>query len=82
MSSLASLETREMTFWNVETIGMTLGGRWIVPPETIGAAGIAARGVGTDSRAIVPGQVFIALRGEKFDGHDYLEQAAAGQHCS
>ena len=30
--------------------------------------------VGTDSRAIVPGQLFVALRGERFDGHDYIEQ--------
>jgi UDP-N-acetylmuramoyl-tripeptide--D-alanyl-D-alanine ligase len=33
--------------------------------------------VGTDSRAIRPGQLFVALRGENFDGHDYLAQAAA-----
>ena len=30
--------------------------------------------VGTDSRAAVPGQLFVALRGERFDGHDYVEQ--------
>lgn len=38
--------------------------------------------VGTDSRAVRPGQLFIALKGEHFDGHDYakqaLEQGAAG----
>ena len=31
--------------------------------------------VGTDSRAIVPGQCFVALRGERFDGHDYVGAA-------
>jgi len=31
--------------------------------------------VGTDSRNIVPGQLFIALRGERFDGHAYVLQA-------
>ena len=30
--------------------------------------------VGTDSRAAVPDQLFVALRGERFDGHDYIEQ--------
>ncbi|WP_050417323.1 UDP-N-acetylmuramoyl-tripeptide--D-alanyl-D-alanine ligase [Azoarcus sp. CIB] len=33
--------------------------------------------VGTDSRRIRPGQLFVALRGEHFDGHDFVEQAAA-----
>ncbi|MDR0702625.1 MAG: UDP-N-acetylmuramoyl-tripeptide--D-alanyl-D-alanine ligase [Azoarcus sp.] len=34
--------------------------------------------VGTDSRAITPGQLFVALRGEHFDGHDFVEAALAG----
>nr|WP_298135622.1 UDP-N-acetylmuramoyl-tripeptide--D-alanyl-D-alanine ligase [uncultured Pseudomonas sp.] len=33
--------------------------------------------VGTDSRAIQPGQLFIALSGPRFDGHDYLAEVAA-----
>ena len=32
--------------------------------------------VGTDSRAIIPGQLFVALRGERFDGHDFVAAAA------
>lgn len=32
--------------------------------------------VTTDSRNIVPGCVFIAIRGERFDGHDFALQAA------
>ena len=32
-------------------------------------------GVSTDSRAVLAGQLFVALRGEKFDGHDYVEIA-------
>lgn len=31
--------------------------------------------VGTDSRVITPGMLFVALTGERFDGHDYVEQA-------
>jgi UDP-N-acetylmuramoyl-tripeptide--D-alanyl-D-alanine ligase len=34
-------------------------------------------GVLTDTRAVVPGALFVALAGERFDGHDYLEAAAA-----
>ncbi|MGV8844645.1 MAG: UDP-N-acetylmuramoyl-tripeptide--D-alanyl-D-alanine ligase [Pseudomonas sp.] len=32
--------------------------------------------VGTDSRALQPGQLFIALSGPRFDGHAYLAQVA------
>src|SRR4249919_4279059 len=33
--------------------------------------------VGTDSRKLAPGSLFVALRGENFDGHDFVAQAAA-----
>ena len=31
--------------------------------------------VGTDTRALVPGSLFVALVGERFDAHDYLAAA-------
>ena len=34
-------------------------------------------GVSIDSRAIQPGQLFVALAGPRFDGHDYLNDVAA-----
>ncbi|MEZ1319053.1 UDP-N-acetylmuramoyl-tripeptide--D-alanyl-D-alanine ligase [Pseudomonas fluorescens] len=34
-------------------------------------------GISIDSRAIKPGQLFIALTGPRFDGHDYLNDVAA-----
>jgi UDP-N-acetylmuramoyl-tripeptide--D-alanyl-D-alanine ligase len=34
-------------------------------------------GVSTDSRSLPPGCLFIALRGERFDGHTFVEQALA-----
>ena len=34
-------------------------------------------GVSTDSRAISPGVLFVALKGERFDGHGYLAAVAA-----
>jgi len=34
-------------------------------------------GITTDTRSIEAGQLFVALRGERFDGHDYLESAVA-----
>ncbi|MEE4254189.1 MAG: UDP-N-acetylmuramoyl-tripeptide--D-alanyl-D-alanine ligase [Desulfuromusa sp.] len=32
-------------------------------------------GISTDSRNLIPGSLFVPLRGERFDGHDYLSQA-------
>lgn len=32
-------------------------------------------GCSTDSRSISPGELFIAIRGERFDGHDFLQDA-------
>jgi murE/murF fusion protein len=37
----------------------------------------APTGVSTDSRRIGAGELFVALRGERFDAHDFLPQAAA-----
>jgi len=34
------------------------------------------RGVTTDSRAVAPGNLFVALRGERFDAHDFLDAVA------
>lgn len=33
--------------------------------------------ISTDSRNIIPGDLFIALKGEKFDGHDYIADVVA-----
>jgi UDP-N-acetylmuramoyl-tripeptide--D-alanyl-D-alanine ligase len=34
-------------------------------------------GIQTDTRLLKPGEVFLALRGEKFDGHDFVPMAIA-----
>ncbi len=45
-----------------------------------------ASAVSTDSRSIQPGSLFVALAGERFDGHNYIEAAlksgAAGCLCA
>jgi UDP-N-acetylmuramoyl-tripeptide--D-alanyl-D-alanine ligase len=38
--------------------------------------------VSTDSRELPVGALFVALRGERFDGHDYLDQARAAGACA
>ncbi|MFQ5413669.1 MAG: UDP-N-acetylmuramoyl-tripeptide--D-alanyl-D-alanine ligase [Phycisphaerae bacterium] len=35
------------------------------------------RGVSTDSRTLVPGDLFVAIRGQTFDGHDFVDDAVA-----
>ena len=35
----------------------------------------AAQGVSIDSRSLTPGDLFVALQGPKFDGHDFLPDA-------
>jgi UDP-N-acetylmuramoyl-tripeptide--D-alanyl-D-alanine ligase len=57
-------------FTKEELAGAT-GGRWLgAPPAEVA-------GVSTDTRTLAPGSLFVALRGERFDAHDYLAEAAA-----
>ncbi|GAB3475596.1 UDP-N-acetylmuramoyl-tripeptide--D-alanyl-D-alanine ligase [Azotobacter salinestris] len=42
----------------------------------LAGADVAFDSVGTDSRAIRPGQLFVALVGPRFDGHAFLAEAA------
>ena len=48
-------------------------------PEVIVFGGDEGRftGVTTDSRQVRPGDLYIALRGERFDGHDFIDVAVA-----
>jgi len=51
----------------------------VAPPLSARLVGadVAFRGVGTDSRTLAPGMLFVALRGEHHDGHDHVAAAAA-----
>ena len=40
-----------------------------------GIRGSVLTGISTDSRQIQPGQIFLALKGETYDGHDFIERA-------
>jgi UDP-N-acetylmuramoyl-tripeptide--D-alanyl-D-alanine ligase len=43
----------------------------------LGAGTTPITRVHTDTRSLQPGDLFVALRGERFDAHDFLPQAAA-----
>jgi UDP-N-acetylmuramoyl-tripeptide--D-alanyl-D-alanine ligase len=47
-------------------------GQWMADALVSGEAGF--NGVSTDSRGVMPGNLFIALRGEHFDAHDFLDE--------
>ncbi|MHC4209388.1 MAG: UDP-N-acetylmuramoyl-tripeptide--D-alanyl-D-alanine ligase [Planctomycetota bacterium] len=61
-----------MNFWSPQNLCHHSGGRWLSRGGARGAVG----GVGIDSRADLTHRVFVAIRGETHDGHDYLGQAA------
>ncbi|WP_323752609.1 UDP-N-acetylmuramoyl-tripeptide--D-alanyl-D-alanine ligase [Marinobacter sp.] len=50
-------------------LGATLAGK------SIASETVQFKGVSTDTRAVGEGLLFVALRGERFDGHQFLEQA-------
>jgi UDP-N-acetylmuramoyl-tripeptide--D-alanyl-D-alanine ligase len=54
-----------------DRIAAWTNGRWTALPAEL------IRGFNPDSRSLQPGQVFVALRTEKRDGHDFLAAATA-----
>jgi UDP-N-acetylmuramoyl-tripeptide--D-alanyl-D-alanine ligase len=59
-------------FWTLDTIAAALAG------EAVGKlprGSTELTGITTDTRKIGKGNAFLALRGERFDGHDYLRDA-------
>ena len=58
-----------MTFWTSARVARTLG--------TAASGSAAFPHVSTDTRALVAGDLFVALKGERFDAHDFLAEARA-----
>lgn len=56
--------------WTLAQVLLATGGRFFTGPTEA-----AFRAVSTDSRSVEPGDLFVALMGENFDGHDFIEQA-------
>jgi UDP-N-acetylmuramoyl-tripeptide--D-alanyl-D-alanine ligase len=62
-----------VTDWSAAKVREALG----LPALPGGAGGPNFTKVLTDTRTIESGALFVALTGERFDGHDYLDAAAA-----
>ncbi len=56
--------------WLLSQVAVAVNGRLV-------GADVALNGVSTDTRGVAAGQLFIALRGERFDAHDFLAPAVA-----
>ncbi len=58
---------------------MTLqqAGQWLDHAQLVGDAGVSFKRVHSDTRSIEPGDLFVALRGERFDANDFLPEAKA-----
>ena len=50
---------------------------WLPAARLIGDGQLAVARVHTDTRSLQPGDLFVALQGERFDAHDFLPQARA-----
>jgi UDP-N-acetylmuramoyl-tripeptide--D-alanyl-D-alanine ligase len=50
---------------------------WLSHAHGIGLASVVADRVHTDSRSLQAGDLFVALRGERFDGNQFIAQAKA-----
>ncbi|HUQ47431.1 MAG TPA: UDP-N-acetylmuramoyl-tripeptide--D-alanyl-D-alanine ligase [Gemmatimonadaceae bacterium] len=61
-----------MSFWNLDRIAAALGD---YDGQTAPRPVVEIKSINTDSRSVGHGQVFLALTGENFDGHDYVHQA-------
>ena len=51
--------------------------QWVDTAKIVGNTSVAIKRVHTDTRSLQPGDLFVALKGENFDAHDFLPQARA-----
>ena len=51
--------------------------QWVSGASLHGDAGLSIQRVNTDSRTARAGDLFVALKGERFDAHDFLPQVSA-----
>jgi UDP-N-acetylmuramoyl-tripeptide--D-alanyl-D-alanine ligase len=65
---------RPRPFWTLDRVAEALGSVALTPPPR-GSTPLSA--VNTDTRTVTAGNLFVALRGERFDAHEFLADAVA-----
>ncbi|WP_291934958.1 UDP-N-acetylmuramoyl-tripeptide--D-alanyl-D-alanine ligase [Limnohabitans sp.] len=58
-------------------LGLTLALSWLSQARGVNLQAVVADRVHTDSRSLQAGDLFVALRGERFDGNAFIAQAKA-----
>ncbi|MCC6574351.1 MAG: UDP-N-acetylmuramoyl-tripeptide--D-alanyl-D-alanine ligase [Planctomycetes bacterium] len=61
---------RDLTLGEIK---MTIGGDWVTPPGD--RSDVVVRAVSTDTRSMIVGDLFVALKGPNFDGAKFLAVA-------
>jgi len=61
-----------MSFWTYQNLADVTKGQWLVEPGDLSAE---VTGLWHDTREIKPGQAYLAIAGENFDGHDFVDKA-------
>jgi UDP-N-acetylmuramoyl-tripeptide--D-alanyl-D-alanine ligase len=57
-------------------LSLTLAARWLSSARAERIEGVTVARVHTDTRTLRRGDLFVALRGERFDAHEFVAQAA------
>jgi UDP-N-acetylmuramoyl-tripeptide--D-alanyl-D-alanine ligase len=57
--------------WEMKELAKRLGGEWFGDPS------VTITGFATDSQKVLPGSLFLAIRGNRVDGHDFVGEALA-----
>ena len=61
-------------FWTLDRVAEALASLAVTPPPR-GSSPLSS--VSTDTRTVAAGNLFVALRGERFDAHEFLADAVA-----
>ena len=74
-----TIQSQGLYVWQADNLlaaTATLGGRWqSMQNEEGNAVTLASNRITTDTRTIRAGDIFLALSGDNFDGHDYVNVA-------
>lgn len=82
-----NIQSQGLYVWQVDNLlaaTESLAGQWQLPAEQMSAEqsaltknAVTSKRIATDTRTIKTGDIFLALSGDNFDGHDYVDLAAS-----